>query len=121
LEIQNMKARKITEQINSVLNEGVADEGTPIVGIIAQGGKSWTVQFKPEPNLSSHTTSSLSGYGGFPFSRFPNIPVIDLSDNLDVAIKSINQAPKTPRQGGDLKTFLAWYRNNGIKIINDVR
>lgn len=116
-----MKAREVTKQIKSVLNEGIADEGTPIVGMIAHGGKSWSVQFKPEPNLSSHTTSNLSGYGGFPFSRFPHIPVIDLSNNLDIAIKSINKAPKSPEYGGDLKSYLDWFRFNGVKIVNDSR
>ena len=115
-----MKAKKITKTINSLLSEGMLDDGIPVVGMIAQGGKSWTVQFKPEPNLSSQTTSSLSGYGNFPFSRFPHIPVIDLSNNLDVAIRSINQAPKAPRLGGDLKIYLAWFRSNGVKIINDI-
>lgn len=57
-------------------------ESTPIHGKISYYGKSWTIEFKPASPTCTHET--LSGYGDFPFEKYPGLPVIDLENNEKV-------------------------------------
>lgn len=53
-------------------------EHMPLYGVIAMTGAEWTVVYGyVRTSESSTSTKSLSGYGPFPFWRFPNIPVVD--------------------------------------------
>ena len=48
-------------------------ERKPLFGMIPHYAGSWSVQYVGD----NGGTQSLSGYGDFPFDRFPSIPVVD--------------------------------------------
>ena len=50
----------------------------PAYGMIPFFGKAWSVTYEPKGSCSHKV---LSGYGDFPFERFPGLPVIDLRDD----------------------------------------
>lgn len=54
---------------------------TPLYGVIAALGGSWTIVFHPH---GTHTARSLSGYGEFPFAEYPDMPVIDHRTSIRV-------------------------------------
>jgi len=52
-------------------------------GIISWTGGQWTVNYIKEESgqIGCYMTGSCTGYGSFPFDKYPNIPVIDYSNN----------------------------------------
>lgn len=91
----------------------------PLYGIIPYFGKEWTVIFKEEEN----SRETLSGYGDFPFNRFPNIPVINLENNNKVIEYLRIQNELKPREEnsylykGTMKTFLSEVKALRIEIL----
>lgn len=51
----------------------VLNSDQPLVGFISALGGSYSVRMKATKNCSSMTT----GYGDFPYDKYPNIPVVD--------------------------------------------
>ena len=96
----------------------------PLYGTIPFFGGEWTVTFKKTRDGKAWHTGNLSGYGDFPFDRFPNIPVIDYTGNdsvIDVLkwntyieeTTNTKDSPVIP-----LKNYLARVYDLGIKIHN---
>jgi hypothetical protein len=56
-------------------------EEKALYGVIPYFAGEWTIRFQKEEREHSCSTHSLSGYGDFPFDKFPDIPVIDFRDN----------------------------------------
>lgn len=96
----------------------------PVYGVIAYTGGQWTVKFAAEKNESSFSTGSLTGYGPFPFERFPNIPVIDYTNNDGVfqALKIRDEdrpAECDPLwQYGTVKGYLLKVMDCGVPVYN---
>ena len=93
----------------------------PVYGCISYFGGEWMVSFEATVSDGSYTTSSLSGYGEFPFDRFPSIPVIDYRNN-DNVIKAISiplsELPIEvyPGSKGTLESYLAKIEALNIRI-----
>lgn len=95
----------------------------PLYGIIAYTGNQWSITFKEEFYKKSSTTSTLSGYGSFPYDRYPDIPVIDFN-GADKVIESLS-IPRSLRpkeesgiNSGTLETYLNELIKLDIPIIN---
>ena len=97
----------------------------PCYGTIPALGGEWTIthDVSREINISA---SDHSGYGDFPFDRFPDIPVIDFRTcSTDQLIAAIN-LPGTVRPEetnpysykGSLDTYLHALKEIGITIHN---
>lgn len=97
----------------------------PLYGTIPFYGGQYSVTFTAVKNGDGcYTTSVLSGYGEFPFSEYPGMPVIDYRDNEAVwealKIRDNNRpAESNPHvYRGTLKEFLTLHVNLGIKVHN---
>lgn len=66
------------------------DDSKPVYGVIAYTGGQWTVNYEDSGNCRNHT---LTGYGDFPYDRFPDLPVIDFSAN-DRVMDWLKQNPQ---------------------------
>ena len=89
-----------------------------IMGTIPYFGGEWPVTFEPTQKGVRSLTTSMSGYGEFPFDRFPNIPVVDFRENWESCKASMNlDVNDHPGNGGNLKSYLKIIKSNGGKII----
>jgi hypothetical protein len=97
-----------------------------ILGIISYTGKTWTVEFKKK----GMSTSYKQGYGEFPFDEYPDIPVIDYTDNDAVMDKlAVNLCCEETSNNGSgvpglwtrlpLTQYLQWHRDHGISVIEN--
>ena len=100
-------------------------ESIPLYGVIPFFGGEWTVTFKKVRDGKAWHSSRLSGYGAFPFERFPNIPVIDYTNNdsvMDVLSWNtyIEESTIITEYSSviPLKNYLARVFDLGIKIHN---
>jgi hypothetical protein len=87
------------------------DKNIPLYGIISYSGNQYTVIFKEEVYPYSTITGSLTGYGNFPYEKYPDIPVVNFT-GADKVIESINISrdlrPKeeSSNYSGTLQTYL---------------
>jgi len=100
-------------------------EYIPLYGTIPFFGNAWNVTFKKIRSGTNFSTSTMSGYGDFPFERFPNIPVIDFTNNdsvLDVLKLNVRIEESTIEDSYTpvipLKNYLAKIYDMGITIHN---
>ena len=86
----------------------------PLYGTISHLKGTWSVVMEKQGN----TTSTLSGYGEFPFSEYNNIPVIDFSSvDIDVVLEALRYSTDNmPGYGGNLDNYLRFIKSLGIKI-----
>lgn len=84
-----------------------------ILGIIPITGKSYTVIHAPEGNITGYT----EGYGGFPFNEYPNVPVIDLRNNIDATMMYLRYDGELPKRTGNVNPLLDYCYSNGIKVL----
>ena len=79
----------------------------------------WHVTFEAENNR----TCELSGYGEFPYSRFPDIFVINFKndnkvfDYLKAAKNDVMPSESNPRYTGSMDTFMELINDLGIMVI----
>lgn len=85
---------------------------TPLYGTIPYMGGSYSITFAPEGT----TTSSLMGYGDFPFADFPDLPVIDYRHN-EAVFPCMEYPGVRPGYGGDLEAFLAFHKAHNVPIL----
>jgi hypothetical protein len=89
-----------------------------LYGTIPYFGGSYSVTFAPEKNATgSTTTSTLTGYGDFPFADFPDLPVIDYRNNEAVFPCMAYPTEQRPGYGGNLEAFLAFHRAHNVPIL----
>lgn len=98
-------------------------QDVPLYGTIPYMGGEWSVTFKAKVSTTSHATGSLSGYGAFPFERFPGLPVINYykNDAVFASLKlkdSDRPNEQNPAYGGTLAGFLEKVKDLGIEVIN---
>jgi hypothetical protein len=86
---------------------------TPLYGTIPYFGGSYSITFAHEGT----TTSSLMGYGDFPYADFPYLPVIDYRDNDAVFLCMAYPTEQRPGYGGDLEAFLAFHKAHNVPIL----
>jgi hypothetical protein len=97
----------------------------PLYGTIPYYSGSWSVTFQKEKSGTGNgeTSHYLSGYGDFPFEKYPNIPVINYRDNdavfkkPDYCVKEATINP-LPNNTLPLKDYLTVLSSYGIEIIN---
>ena len=97
----------------------------PVYAVISYYGNQWTVHYQCYELSDRSTVSNITttGYGKFPYDRFPGIPVIDFTDN-DNVIKSISipldDMPKEVNfhAKGSLESYLDTIRSFGIPVIS---
>ena len=91
-----------------------------LYGKICYLGGQWSVTYEPSRRDDGRVSGSgyLTGYGNFPFDRFPDIPVIDLEGN-DVAWEVFcGGCPEDPGYGNThLSDYLDYYRSKGVRIL----
>ena len=94
-----------------------------VYGVIPYFGGEWTVEMRKEGN----TTSRITGYGEFPFDRYPDIPVIDFRNN-DKVMNYLRWSNKYGVEECEnwsnkiylpLKKYLAEVEKMGIKVIKE--
>ena len=89
-------------------------------GKIAYYSGFWSVTYEPTRRDNGTVSESgyLTGYGKFPFDRFPDIPVIDLEGN-DVAWDVLRgDCPEDPGYGNTrLSVYLEYYKSKGVRIL----
>jgi hypothetical protein len=102
-------------------------EKKPLYAVIAYTGKQWTVHFESEYDKNTHSGAvncTLTGYGDFPTDRFPNIPVIDYTNNDGVfqALKIRDEdhpAEVDPISNyGTVKGYLLKVMDCGVPVYN---
>ena len=97
----------------------------PVYGSIPYFGDAWSIEFevqhRPNGNFITH---SLSGYGSFPFEKYPLIPVIDFrtahGDKLKRYLALSNEVrPKevNPAYKGSLEGYLNAVKEIGIEVL----
>lgn len=93
----------------------------PLYGSIPRTGKEYTVTIKERKTTTGCTiTGSISGYGPFPFERFPGIPVIDFTgESFDRCFESLKLHDQYhPAQNpDDLVPFIDEHIKRGFKVI----
>ena len=92
-------------------------EQKPLYGTIPYFGGEYSIIFAKEINEHSTATSTLSGYGDFPFAKYPGLPVINYQDNDNVFECMKYPVEDLPGHGGDLQTFLNFIKSKGVEIL----
>jgi hypothetical protein len=101
----------------------------PLYGTIPHSRKTWTVTHHKEKFGSGNVTSRTEGYGDFPFSEYPEIPVIDFSSvEIDVVFKALKllngryviekRDAIFKEDGITLEQYLNEIQDLGIEILN---
>ena len=112
----------------------MSESNIPLYGVICHEGGQWTVEYYAEINYNkkgvrtSTVTGRYSGYGNFPYEKYPQLPVIDLTNtDLKTVFKVINipdnLRPKEENplfNTGNLNSYLSTVRDMGVPIINDI-
>jgi len=92
-------------------------DSIPLYGIIAYTGNQWSITFKEELYKNSSVTSTLSGYGTFPFDRYPGVPVINFNGAEKVIESlSISREFRPKEESGINSGTLETYLNELIKL-----
>jgi hypothetical protein len=109
------------------------EHNIPLYGVIPHLGGEWTIEYMAEETINkkgvrtSTVTGRYSGYGTFPFDKYPNLPVIDFTSvDVKTTFKAIN-LPDTIKSKeenpifytGTLKSYLMAVKGLGVRIIND--
>jgi hypothetical protein len=100
------------------------DKNIPLYGSIPFLGGEYTITYREEKQKGSKTTGRLSGYGKFPFEKYPDIPVIDFRTANEKSIWEAINLPDTLRPQeensssyhGTLETYLKAIRALGIDV-----
>ena len=96
-----------------------------LYGTIPASGGSYTVtKIGTQAPNGTITTGRVTGYGPFPFDKYPGIPVIDFTDSPQVIAAIAIPDRLRPRESnpkfhaGTLKTYLQAIADLGIPIYN---
>jgi hypothetical protein len=94
------------------------DKTIPLYATVSYSGNTWTVHYKAYGSTSNiiHT-----GYGVFPKDRFPNIPVIDYTNNDNVMAAIAIPISELPREvyrntNGSIESYLYTLKGLGINV-----
>lgn len=99
-----------------------------LFGSISALGGTWTVTFRAREQTDRHSSISGShtGYGDFPFDRFPGLPVIDYRtvEDWNAGILSVYcsdaYAAAVPPDSLPLEQYLKHQRDHGAMIIRQL-
>ena len=102
------------------------DKNIPLYGMICSGGGLNTIEFRAEVTKTATNTGRTEYYGPYDETKYPGIPVIDLthatSEQLSKTLKiTDNLRPKEEHPifyKGSLKTYLDTLKEIGITIRN---
>lgn len=93
----------------------------PVYGVICRTGSAWTVRMKEEVHDNGTTVNgSSSGYGEFPYEKYPGIPVIDLSgESFDRCFECLHIWDNyKPHMGlHTLEQFIQKHVDAGFKVV----
>jgi hypothetical protein len=102
------------------LTHETTDPDVPLYGIICRTGKEWTVRLKEKHTPTGCTINgNISGYGDFPFERFPELPVIDFSgESFDRCFEALRVMDHIKVKSGKetVERFINEYLKMGFKI-----